>query len=112
MAVSINSSPVQRRRALFGQTLMVIGGSSGIGLEAARLARAQGADIILTARTDVAFTAALTAALSALTTDLALEIAPVRVNLIAAGSADALPSGTRPAASPARPTSLPWPSAS
>ena len=51
MAASINSSPVHRSRDLLGQTLLVIGGSSGIGLETARLARAKGADIILTART-------------------------------------------------------------
>ena len=50
MATSINSSPVQRERDLLGQTVVVIGGSSGIGLETARLARAKGADIILTAR--------------------------------------------------------------
>ena len=50
MAASINSSPVHRSRDLLGQTVLVIGGSSGIGLEAARLARAKGADIILTAR--------------------------------------------------------------
>jgi NAD(P)-dependent dehydrogenase (short-subunit alcohol dehydrogenase family) len=50
MAASVNSSPVQRERDLLGQTVLVIGGSSGIGLETARLARAQGADIILTAR--------------------------------------------------------------
>jgi NAD(P)-dependent dehydrogenase (short-subunit alcohol dehydrogenase family) len=50
MATSINSSPVPRERDLLGQTVVVIGGSSGIGLEAARLARAKGADIILTAR--------------------------------------------------------------
>jgi NAD(P)-dependent dehydrogenase (short-subunit alcohol dehydrogenase family) len=36
--------------ALAGQTLLVIGGSAGIGLETARLARAEGADLILTAR--------------------------------------------------------------
>ena len=35
---------------LAGQTVVVIGGSSGIGLETARRARAEGADIILTAR--------------------------------------------------------------
>jgi NAD(P)-dependent dehydrogenase (short-subunit alcohol dehydrogenase family) len=35
---------------LGGQTVVVIGGSSGIGLETARLARADGADVILTAR--------------------------------------------------------------
>ena len=50
MAASINSSPVQRERDLLGQTVVVIGGSSGIGLETARLARGKGADIIFTAR--------------------------------------------------------------
>jgi NAD(P)-dependent dehydrogenase (short-subunit alcohol dehydrogenase family) len=50
MAASINSSPVHGERDLLGQTVVVIGGSSGIGLETARLARAKGADIILTAR--------------------------------------------------------------
>src|SRR5262249_60592934 len=50
MAASINSSPVHRGRDLLGQTVVVIGGSSGIGLETARLVRAKGADIILTAR--------------------------------------------------------------
>ena len=192
MAASINSSPGPRERDLLGQAVVVIGGSSGIGLETARLARAKGADIILTgrdpdcvhraglelrasiaafdatdfdrlgrffnalpapvdhllvtglspgytplnefdvdaARRDVdahlllplqvarhaaskvrpggtllffggtgsrrtaagrAFTAALTAALPAMTKSLALEVAPVRVNLIAAGFADVGP---------------------
>ena len=50
MAASVNSSPVHPGRDLLGQTVLVIGGSSGIGLETARLARAQGAGIILTAR--------------------------------------------------------------
>ena len=50
MAASISSSPAHRGRDLLGQTVLVIGGSSGIGLETARLARAKGADIILTAR--------------------------------------------------------------
>jgi NAD(P)-dependent dehydrogenase (short-subunit alcohol dehydrogenase family) len=36
--------------ALLGQTLVVIGGSSGIGLETARKARAEGADVVLTGR--------------------------------------------------------------
>jgi len=35
---------------LAGQTLVVIGGSAGIGLETARQARAEGADVILTGR--------------------------------------------------------------
>jgi NAD(P)-dependent dehydrogenase (short-subunit alcohol dehydrogenase family) len=50
MAASINSSPAHHERDLLGQTVLVIGGSSGIGLETARLARARGASIILTAR--------------------------------------------------------------
>jgi NAD(P)-dependent dehydrogenase (short-subunit alcohol dehydrogenase family) len=50
MTASINSSPVHHERDLLGQTVVVIGGSSGIGLQTARLARAMGADIILTAR--------------------------------------------------------------
>ena len=36
--------------ALRGQTVVLIGGSAGIGLETARLARAEGADVILTGR--------------------------------------------------------------
>jgi NAD(P)-dependent dehydrogenase (short-subunit alcohol dehydrogenase family) len=35
---------------LLGQTVVVIGGSAGIGLETARRARAEGADVILTGR--------------------------------------------------------------
>jgi len=35
---------------LTGQTVVVIGGTAGIGLETARLARAEGADVILAAR--------------------------------------------------------------
>jgi NAD(P)-dependent dehydrogenase (short-subunit alcohol dehydrogenase family) len=38
------------RRDLIGQTLLVIGGSSGIGLETGRLAGEKGADVIITAR--------------------------------------------------------------
>lgn len=42
--------PVQRDPELLGQTVVVIGGSAGIGLETARRARAEGAKLILTAR--------------------------------------------------------------
>jgi NAD(P)-dependent dehydrogenase (short-subunit alcohol dehydrogenase family) len=35
---------------LVGRTVLVIGGSAGIGLETARLARARGAEVVLTAR--------------------------------------------------------------
>ena len=40
----------QREPELSGQTVVVIGGSGGIGLETARRARAEGADVILTGR--------------------------------------------------------------
>jgi NAD(P)-dependent dehydrogenase (short-subunit alcohol dehydrogenase family) len=40
----------QREPELLGQTVVVIGGSAGIGLETARRARAEGADVILTGR--------------------------------------------------------------
>jgi NAD(P)-dependent dehydrogenase (short-subunit alcohol dehydrogenase family) len=42
--------PAQRAPALLGQTVVVIGGSSGIGLETARRARADGAEVVLTGR--------------------------------------------------------------
>jgi NAD(P)-dependent dehydrogenase (short-subunit alcohol dehydrogenase family) len=50
MAASINSSPPPTEQDLLGQTVLLIGGSSGIGLETARLARSRGAAVILTAR--------------------------------------------------------------
>jgi NAD(P)-dependent dehydrogenase (short-subunit alcohol dehydrogenase family) len=43
-------SPTLRELQLPGQTVVVIGGSSGIGLETARQARAEGAGLILTGR--------------------------------------------------------------
>jgi NAD(P)-dependent dehydrogenase (short-subunit alcohol dehydrogenase family) len=44
------AASAQREPELFGQTVIVIGGSSGIGLETARRARAEGANVILTGR--------------------------------------------------------------
>jgi NAD(P)-dependent dehydrogenase (short-subunit alcohol dehydrogenase family) len=44
------ASPPGREPELLGQTVVVIGGSAGIGLETARRARAEGADVILTGR--------------------------------------------------------------
>jgi NAD(P)-dependent dehydrogenase (short-subunit alcohol dehydrogenase family) len=41
---------IERVPELRGQTVVVIGGSAGIGLETARRARAEGADVILTGR--------------------------------------------------------------
>src|SRR5262249_23582000 len=46
----MNDYIARREPELDGQTVVVIGGSSGIGLETARLARAAGANVILTAR--------------------------------------------------------------
>jgi len=40
----------QRKPELSGQTIVVIGGSAGIGLETARRARAEGAGVILAGR--------------------------------------------------------------
>ena len=39
-----------REPQLLGQTVVLIGGSAGIGLETARRARSEGADVILTGR--------------------------------------------------------------
>jgi NAD(P)-dependent dehydrogenase (short-subunit alcohol dehydrogenase family) len=40
----------EREPELLGQTVVLIGGSAGIGLETARRARAEGADVVLTGR--------------------------------------------------------------
>jgi NAD(P)-dependent dehydrogenase (short-subunit alcohol dehydrogenase family) len=42
--------PARREPQLAGQTVVVIGGSAGIGLETARAARAEGAEVVLTGR--------------------------------------------------------------
>jgi NAD(P)-dependent dehydrogenase (short-subunit alcohol dehydrogenase family) len=47
-----DSPRASRQPALAGQTVVVIGGSSGIGLETARLAHLEGAEVILTGRDD------------------------------------------------------------
>ncbi len=44
------ASNTSQLQDLLGQTVVVIGGSSGIGLETARLARIHGAAVVLTAR--------------------------------------------------------------
>jgi NAD(P)-dependent dehydrogenase (short-subunit alcohol dehydrogenase family) len=44
------STPAAREPELLGQTVVVIGGSAGIGLETARRARIEGAEVILTGR--------------------------------------------------------------
>jgi NAD(P)-dependent dehydrogenase (short-subunit alcohol dehydrogenase family) len=50
MTGATDGSEVGHPQDLLGQAVVVIGGSSGIGLETARLARAHGADVILAAR--------------------------------------------------------------
>src|SRR5438552_2399397 len=50
MSTATTTSPIPRGPELLGQTVVVIGGSAGIGLETARRARAEGAKLILTGR--------------------------------------------------------------
>ena len=50
MSTAITNAPVRREPELLGQTVVVIGGSAGIGRETARHARAEGAQVILTGR--------------------------------------------------------------
>lgn len=50
MSTATGSSLLQREPQLLGQTVVVIGGSAGIGLETARLARDGGAKLVLAAR--------------------------------------------------------------
>ena len=50
MSAATPGSPTQREPELLGQTAVLIGGSAGIGLETARRARAEGADVVLTGR--------------------------------------------------------------
>src|ERR1700720_3332759 len=49
------------QKAILGQTLLVIGGSAGIGLETAGQARSEGANVILTARNPQRLTEAASA---------------------------------------------------
>jgi NAD(P)-dependent dehydrogenase (short-subunit alcohol dehydrogenase family) len=49
-AVTMPQAPPAPAPDLAGRTVVVLGGSSGIGLETARLAREHGADVVLTAR--------------------------------------------------------------
>jgi NAD(P)-dependent dehydrogenase (short-subunit alcohol dehydrogenase family) len=50
MSTANTAYAIQREPELLGQTVVVIGGSAGIGLETARRARAEGAKLILTGR--------------------------------------------------------------
>jgi NAD(P)-dependent dehydrogenase (short-subunit alcohol dehydrogenase family) len=50
MSTATTISPIRRERELAGQTVVVIGGSAGIGLETARLAHSEGAKLVLAAR--------------------------------------------------------------
>jgi short-subunit dehydrogenase involved in D-alanine esterification of teichoic acids len=50
MTNALTAVSTHREPELLGQTIVVIGGSAGIGLETARRARAEGASVILTGR--------------------------------------------------------------
>ena len=50
MTTATTPVPTGHEPQLLGQTVVLIGGSAGIGLETARLARAEGAEVILAAR--------------------------------------------------------------
>ncbi len=50
MTSATNTFSTKRKPELAGQTVVLIGGSAGIGLETARRARAEGADVVLTGR--------------------------------------------------------------
>ncbi len=50
MSATTTAFPIQREPELLGKTVVVIGGSAGIGLETARRARLEGAKLILTGR--------------------------------------------------------------
>ena len=47
MTTEATSAITAREPALLGQTVVVLGGSAGIGLETARRARREGADVVL-----------------------------------------------------------------
>src|SRR5215471_8188189 len=47
---TVTPPPIHREPELLGQTVVVIGGSAGIGFETARRARAEGAKVNLTGR--------------------------------------------------------------
>jgi NAD(P)-dependent dehydrogenase (short-subunit alcohol dehydrogenase family) len=50
MTSTASAVPARREGQLAGQTVVVIGGSAGIGLETGRRARAEGAEVVLTGR--------------------------------------------------------------
>jgi NAD(P)-dependent dehydrogenase (short-subunit alcohol dehydrogenase family) len=50
MTTATAAASARREPELLGQTVVIIGGSAGIGLETARRARTEGASVILTGR--------------------------------------------------------------
>ena len=50
MASETSATPTSREPELRGQTVVLLGGSAGIGLETARRARGEGAEVILVGR--------------------------------------------------------------
>ena len=50
MTSATTEASIRHQPQLLGQTVVCIGGSAGIGLETARRARAEGAEVVLTGR--------------------------------------------------------------
>src|SRR3954471_19022123 len=50
MTASVTGPSIAREPELLGRTVILIGGSAGIGLETARRARSEGAEVVLTGR--------------------------------------------------------------
>src|SRR4051795_1122490 len=50
MTASVTAPSIAREPELLGRTVILIGGSAGIGLETARRARSEGAEVVLTGR--------------------------------------------------------------
>src|SRR4051812_1121220 len=61
MSAQAPAPPATREPDLLGQTVVVIGGSAGIGLETARRARTEGAEVVLTGRDPGRLDSAVTA---------------------------------------------------
>jgi NAD(P)-dependent dehydrogenase (short-subunit alcohol dehydrogenase family) len=88
VSTTATRSPVRPHEPLLGQTVVVLGGSSGIGLETARQVRGLGADVVLTGRDPdrlqrAAFDATDTARLDGFFTELP---GPIDHILLTAGS--------------------------
>jgi NAD(P)-dependent dehydrogenase (short-subunit alcohol dehydrogenase family) len=81
MSTAAAASPAAREPDLAGQTVVVTGGSAGIGLEAARRARAEGAGVNLAGR-DSARLQQAASELGALDTATPEDVAALAVHIM------------------------------